>query len=61
MDDTTIQNALDASGFAGLALGVVFGLVLGVWIVVKVWRFAVRELRESLRADGLGEKGEGET
>jgi hypothetical protein len=43
MDDTTIQNALDASGFAGLFVGSVFGLVLGTWIVTRCWRWAMKE------------------
>jgi hypothetical protein len=43
MDDTTIQNALDASGFAGLFIGAVGGLVVGTWIVTRCWRWAMKE------------------
>lgn len=43
MDETNLQNWLDGAGFAGLALGVCFGLALGTWIVTRCWKWAMRE------------------
>lgn len=60
-DDSTIQNIADGAGFAGLAIGLVAGLVFGTWVVVKIWRFAVREMRESVREDGKDGTGDGTT
>ena len=43
-DPAILQNALDGAGFAGLAIGACLGLALGVWLVGRCWRWAMRDV-----------------
>jgi hypothetical protein len=58
-DDTNLQNWLDGAGFAGLAIGVVAGLVLGTWIVTRCWRWAMREATKWMDEQRGGDDGAG--
>jgi hypothetical protein len=53
VEEATNSNWAASAGFVGLALGLTVGLVFGTWVVVRIWRYVVRELRESVRKDGL--------
>lgn len=58
VDEVINQNLADSAGFAGLFIGACFGLLLGVWLVTKCWKWAMREAtawRDEQKGNGGGE------
>jgi hypothetical protein len=57
VEEATNSNWAASAGFVGLGLGLTVGLVFGAWVILKVWKYVVRELREVAREGGVDDDG----